>query len=106
MLQKHVDFDSRQGAVVYYRRQEMRTVHKIYNYKPGDKVITPTGQVATVVKETYGGERLILEYVDTPEWQKVSDDKNIRHINSVTLQKEFVKPLKQELYSTCQVTYK
>ena len=29
----------------------------IYNYKPGDKVITPTGKVATVVKETYQGER-------------------------------------------------
>ena len=84
----------------------MAKIYKIYNYKPGDKVITPTGQVATVVKETYGGERLILEYVDTPEWQKVSDDKNTRHINSVTLQKQFVKPLKQELYSTCQVTYK
>tara|TARA_R100001510_G_C7595700_1_gene163889 strand:- start:108 stop:362 length:255 start_codon:yes stop_codon:yes gene_type:complete len=84
----------------------MATIYKIYDYKSGDKVITPTGQIATVVKETHGGERLILEYVDTPDWQKVSDDKNTRHINSVTLQKEFVKPLKQELYSTCQVTCK
>ena len=79
---------------------------KIYNYKKGDKVVTPTGQVATVVKETYGGERLVLEYVDTPDWHKVTDDKNIRHINSVTLQKEFVKPLKHELYTTTQVTCK
>ena len=59
----------------------------IYNYKPGDKVITPTGKVATVVKETYQGERL-------------------RNVTEVTLQKEFVKPLKQELYSTCQVVYR
>lgn len=79
---------------------------KIYKYKKGDKVITPTGKVATVVKETYQGERLILRYEDVPEWQGKEVNKGVRHVTEVTLQKEFVKPLKQELYTTCQVTYK
>ena len=79
---------------------------KIYNYKPGDKVITPTGKVATVVKETYQGERLILRYDNVPEWQGEGTTKGVRHVTEVTLQKEFVKPLKQELYSTCQVVYR
>ena len=79
---------------------------KIYKYKKGDKVITPTGKVATVVKETYQGERLILRYEDVPEWQGKGVNKGVRHVTEVTLQKEFVKPLKQELYTTCQVTYK
>ena len=78
----------------------------IYNYKPGDKVITPTGKVATVVKETYQGERLVLRYDNVPEWQGEGTTKGVRHVTEVTLQKEFVKPLKQELYTTCQVTYK
>jgi hypothetical protein len=78
----------------------------IYNYKPGDKVITPTGKVATVVKETYQGERLILRYDNVPEWQGEGITKGVRHVTEVTLQKEFVKPLKQELYSTCQVVYR
>jgi len=78
----------------------------IYNYKPGDKVITPTGKVATVVKETYQGERLILRYDNVPEWQGEGTTKGVRHVTEVTLQKEFVKPLKQELYSTCQVVYR
>ena len=79
---------------------------KIYNYKPGDKVITPTGKIATVVKETYQGERLILRYDNVPEWQGEGTTKGVRHVTEVTLQKEFVKPLKQELYSTCQVVYR
>ena len=79
---------------------------KIYKYKKGDKVTTPTGKVATVVKETYQGERLILRYEDVPEWQGKEVNKGVRHVTEVTLQKEFVKPLKQELYTTCQVTYK
>ena len=79
---------------------------KIYKYKKGDKVITPTGKVATVVKETYQGERLILRYDNVPEWQGEGTTKGVRHVTEVTLQKEFVKPLKQELYTTCQVTYK
>ena len=79
---------------------------KIYKYKKGDKVITPTGKVATVVKETYQGERLILRYDTVPEWQGEGTTKGVRHVTEVTLQKEFVKPLKQELYTTCQVTYK
>lgn len=78
----------------------------IYNYKPGDKVITPTGKVATVVKETYQGERLILKYEDVPEWHGNEVTKGVRNVTEVTLQKEFVKPLKQELYSTCQVVYR
>ena len=78
----------------------------IYNYKPGDKVITPTGKIATVVKETYQGERLILRYDNVPEWQGEGTTKGVRHVTEVTLQKEFVKPLKQELYSTCQVVYR
>tara|TARA_R100000388_G_scaffold49746_1_gene37247 strand:+ start:1180 stop:1425 length:246 start_codon:yes stop_codon:yes gene_type:complete len=78
----------------------------IYNYKPGDKVITPTGKVATVVKETYQGERLVLRYDNVPEWQGEGTTKGVRHVTEVTLQKEFVKPLKQELYSTCQVVYR
>ncbi len=40
---------------------------KIYDYKVGDKVVTPTGAIATVVKETYKGERLILKYDEVPE---------------------------------------
>jgi len=78
----------------------------IYDYKPGDKVITPTGKVATVVKETYQGERLILRYEDVPEWHGNEVTKGVRNVTEVTLQKEFVKPLKQELYSTCQVVYR
>ena len=84
----------------------MAKIYKIYNYKPGDKVITPTGKVATVVKETYQGERLILRYDNVPEWQGEGTTKGVRHVTEVTLQKEFVKPLKQELYSTCQVVYR
>jgi hypothetical protein len=78
----------------------------IYDYKPGDKVITPTGKVATVVKETYQGERLILRYEDVPEWHGNEVTKGVRNVTEVTLQKEFVKPLKQELYSTCKVVYR
>jgi hypothetical protein len=80
----------------------------IYDYKPGDKVITPTNMVAVVVKETYQGEKLILEYEETPEWQK-DDVVNIvtgngyRHIKSVTLSKEWVKPLDESKYSSCKV---
>ena len=84
----------------------MAKIYKIYNYKPGDKVITPTGKVATVVKETYQGERLILRYEDVPEWQGKEVNKGVRHVTEVTLQKEFVKPLKHELYTTTQVTCK
>ena len=41
----------------------------IFDYKAGDKVVTPTNMVATVIKETYQGEKLILEYDETPDWQ-------------------------------------
>lgn len=78
----------------------------IYNYKPGDKVITPTGKVATVVKETYQGERLVLRYDNVPEWHGEGVNKGVRHATEVTLQKEFVKLLKHELYTTTQVTCK
>ncbi len=67
----------------------------IFDYKIGDKVLTPTGKVATVVKETYKGERLILKY-DNP-------DHNHPESTKVTLQKEHVKPVKRELYTTCKV---
>ncbi len=92
--------------------EEYNMLKKIYDYKVGDKVVTPTGKVATVVKETYQGERLILEYEETPEWQTndTIDIKKLklkgngyRHIKSVTLAKEHVTPLKVELYSTCKV---
>ena len=75
---------------------------KIYNYKVGDKVVTPTGEVATVVKETYKGERLVLKYDKVPEWNG-DVTKGVRHVNEVTLAKEHVTPLKVELYSTCKV---
>ena len=84
----------------------------IYDYKPGDKVITPTNMIATVIKETYQGEKLILEYDETPEWQKdnVIDMAKLRlkgngyrHIRSVTLSKECVKPLDESQYTNCKV---
>ena len=85
---------------------------EIFDYKIGDKVLTPTGMTAVVVKETYQGEKLILEYEEIPAWQK--DDvidiaklklkgNGYRHTKSVTLAKELVRPLKRELYSTCKV---
>jgi|TARA_R100001129_G_C5308383_1_gene244451 hypothetical protein len=76
---------------------------KIYDYKVGDKVVTPTGAIATVVKETYKGERLILKYDEVPEWQGEEATKSLRHADSVTLAKEHVKPIKQDLYTTCKV---
>lgn len=81
---------------------------KIYDYKVGDKVITPTNMVATVIKETYQGEKLILEYDETPEWQKddvvdIVTGNGFRHIKSVTLAKECVRPLNPDNYSVTKV---
>ena len=80
----------------------------IYDYKVGDKVITPTNMVATVIKETYQGEKLILEYDETPDWQKddvvdIVTGNGFRHIRSVTLAKECVRPLNPDNYSVTKV---
>ena len=80
----------------------------IYDYKVGDKVITPTNMVATVIKETYQGEKLILEYDETPDWQKddvvdIVTGNGFRHIKSVTLAKECVRPLNPDNYSVTKV---
>lgn len=76
---------------------------EIFDYKIGDKVFTPTGRVATVIKETYKGERLILKYDESN--QLTSKGKVCNHPESrkVTLQKEHVRPVKRELYTTCKV---
>ena len=81
---------------------------KICDYKTGDKVITPTNMVATVIKETYQGEKLILEYDETPDWQKddvvdIVTGNGFRHIRSVTLAKECVRPLNPDNYSVTKV---
>ena len=84
----------------------------IFDYKAGDKVVTPTNMVATVIKETYQGEKLILEYDETPEWQMndTIDIKQLklkgngyRHIRSVTLAKEHVRPLNPDSYSVTKI---
>ena len=80
----------------------------IFDYKAGDKVVTPTNMVATVIKETYQGEKLILEYDETPDWQKddvvdVVTGNGFRHIKSVTLAKECVRPLNPDNYSVTKV---
>ena len=81
---------------------------KIYDYKTGDKVVTPTNMVATVIKETYQGAKLELEYDETPDWQKnnvvdVVTGNGFRHIKSVTLAKECVRPLNPDNYSVTKV---
>lgn len=81
---------------------------KIYDYKTGDKVVTPTNMVATVIKQTYQGKKLELEYDETPDWQKdnvvdVVTGNGFRHIKSVTLAKECVRPLNPDNYSVTKV---
>ena len=38
-------------------------------FKKGDKVITPLGEVATVIKME-ADSKVSLEYLDTPDWQR------------------------------------
>ena len=92
----------------YLLKRGDKEMAKIYDYKIGDKVFTPTNMVATVIKETDQGEKLILEYDETPDWQKddvvdVVTGNGFRHIKSVTLAKEHVRPLNPDRYSVTKV---